>query len=50
MTVASRTVLIVEDDAQIRRVLRTLLALEQFRIVEAENAALRHQRRAHAQA
>ncbi|MGA8709275.1 MAG: response regulator [Steroidobacteraceae bacterium] len=40
MTVASRTVLIVEDDAQIRRVLRTLLALEQFRIVDAENAAL----------
>jgi len=40
MTVASRAVLIVEDDAQIRRVLRTLLGLQQFRIVEAENAAL----------
>ncbi|HEY3808761.1 MAG TPA: response regulator [Steroidobacteraceae bacterium] len=40
MTTASRAVLVVEDDAQIRRVLRTLLGLEQFRIVEAENAGL----------
>ena len=38
MTVASRAVLIVEDDPQIRRVLRTLLELEQFRIIEAETA------------
>jgi two-component system, OmpR family, KDP operon response regulator KdpE len=40
MTIASRAVLIVEDDAQIRRVLRTLLELEQFRIIEAETAEL----------
>lgn len=39
MTVASRLVLIVEDDAQIRRVVRTLLQLEQFRVVEADTAA-----------
>lgn len=38
MTLASRAVLIVEDDPQIRRVLRTLLGLEQFRIIEAETA------------
>jgi two-component system, OmpR family, KDP operon response regulator KdpE len=40
MTLASRSVLIVEDDAQLRRVLRTLLGLEQFRVIEAETAAL----------
>jgi two-component system, OmpR family, KDP operon response regulator KdpE len=40
MTLASRAVLIVEDDAQLRRVLRTLLGLEQFRIIEADTAAL----------
>jgi two-component system KDP operon response regulator KdpE len=40
MTVASRAVLIVEDDPQLRRVLRTLLELEQFRIIEAETAEL----------
>jgi len=40
MTLASRAILIVEDDPQIRRVLRTLLGLEQFRIVEADTAAL----------
>jgi len=39
MTVASRAVLVVEDDPQLRQVLRTLLGLEQFRIVEAETAA-----------
>jgi two-component system KDP operon response regulator KdpE len=38
MTLASRAVLIVEDDPQIRRVLSTLLGLEQFRIIEAETA------------
>jgi two-component system KDP operon response regulator KdpE len=38
MTVASRAVLIVEDEPQLRRVLRTLLELEQFRVIEAENA------------
>jgi len=38
MTVASRAVLVIEDDPQIRRVLRTLLELEQFRVIEAENA------------
>lgn len=37
MTVASRVVLIVEDEPQIRRVLRTLLELEQFRVIEAQN-------------
>jgi two-component system KDP operon response regulator KdpE len=40
MIQASRAVLVVEDDPQIRRVLRTLLGLEQFRVVEAETAAL----------
>jgi two-component system KDP operon response regulator KdpE len=38
MTNASRAVLIVEDEPQIRRVLRTLLELEKFRVIEAENA------------
>jgi two-component system KDP operon response regulator KdpE len=38
MTLASRAVLLVEDEPQIRRVLRTLLELEHFRVVEAENA------------
>jgi two-component system KDP operon response regulator KdpE len=38
VTVASRAVLIVEDDPPIRRVLRTLLELEQFRVIEAHNA------------
>jgi two-component system KDP operon response regulator KdpE len=37
VTIASRAVLLVEDDPQIRRVLRTLLELEQFRVIEAEN-------------
>jgi two-component system KDP operon response regulator KdpE len=40
MTLASRAVLIVEDDPHIRRVLRTLLGLEQFRVIEADTAAL----------
>lgn len=40
MTQASRAALVVEDDPQIRRVLRTLLGLDQFRVVEAETAAL----------
>jgi two-component system KDP operon response regulator KdpE len=39
MTLASRVVLIVEDEPQIRRVLRTLLELEHFRVIEAESAA-----------
>jgi two-component system KDP operon response regulator KdpE len=39
MTLASRVVLIVEDEPQIRRVLRTLLELEQFRVIEADTAA-----------
>lgn len=38
MTNASRTILLIEDEPQLRRVLRTLLELEQFRVVEAENA------------
>ena len=38
MTLASRVVLIIEDEPQIRRVLRTLLELEQFRVIEAETA------------
>jgi two-component system KDP operon response regulator KdpE len=40
MTVASRAVLIIEDEPQIRRVLRTLMELEQFRVIEADTAAL----------
>jgi two-component system KDP operon response regulator KdpE len=40
VTVASRAVLVVEDEPQIRRVLRTLLELEHFRVIEAETAAL----------
>ena len=39
MTVASRVVLIVEDEPQIRRLVQTLLQLEQFRVIEADNAA-----------
>lgn len=35
---ASRAVLIIEDEPQLRGVLRTLLELEQFRVIEAENA------------
>jgi two-component system KDP operon response regulator KdpE len=38
VTLASREVLIVEDDAQIRSLVRTLLQLDQFRVVEAEDA------------
>ena len=38
MTVASRAVLVVEDEPQLRRVLRTLLELENFRVIEAESA------------
>jgi two-component system KDP operon response regulator KdpE len=39
MTTSSRCVLIIEDEPQIRRVLRTLLELDQFRVVEAATAA-----------
>jgi twitching motility two-component system response regulator PilH len=39
MTTASRSILLIEDEPQIRRVLRTLLELQQFRVVEAEDAA-----------
>jgi len=39
MTTASRCILIVEDEPQIRRVLRTLLELDHFRIIEAECAS-----------
>jgi two-component system KDP operon response regulator KdpE len=38
MTVASRAVLVVEDEPRLRRVLRTLLELENFRVIEAEGA------------
>jgi two-component system KDP operon response regulator KdpE len=38
MTVASRAVLVVEDEPQLRRVLRTLLELENFRVIEADSA------------
>jgi len=37
MTNASRAVLVIEDDPQIRKVLRTALELEQYRVIEAEN-------------
>ncbi|HEY6451505.1 MAG TPA: response regulator [Steroidobacteraceae bacterium] len=40
MTLASRAVLIVEDDVQLRGVLRTLLSLQQFRVIEADTAAI----------
>lgn len=39
MTVASRVVLLIEDEPQLRRVLRTQLEIEQFRVVEADRAA-----------
>lgn len=39
MTLATRLVLLIEDDAQIRHVVRTLLQLEQFRVIEAEDGA-----------
>ena len=39
MTLASRVVLIVEDEPKIRRVVHTLLQLEQFRVIEADTAA-----------
>ncbi len=38
MTIASRAVLVVEDEPQLRRVLRTLLELENFRVIEADSA------------
>ena len=38
MTLASRAVLVVEDEPQLRRVLHTLLELENFRVIEAETA------------
>ncbi|MGC3982374.1 MAG: response regulator [Steroidobacteraceae bacterium] len=34
---ATRAVLIVEDDAKIRQLLRTMLEVEAFRVIEAEN-------------
>jgi DNA-binding response OmpR family regulator len=37
MTNASRAVLLIEDDREIRHVLRTALELEQYRVIEAEN-------------
>ncbi len=39
MTITSRVILLIEDEPQIRQVLRTLLTLEHFRVVEAESAA-----------
>ena len=39
MTEAMHLVLIVEDDADIRAVLRTLLEAQHYRVVEAESAA-----------
>jgi two-component system KDP operon response regulator KdpE len=38
VTQASRAVLLIEDEPQIRHVLRSLLETEQFRVIEAENA------------
>jgi two-component system, OmpR family, KDP operon response regulator KdpE len=38
MTNASRAILIIEDDPQIREVLRMALKLESYRVIEAENA------------
>jgi two-component system KDP operon response regulator KdpE len=39
VTLASRAVLVIEDEPQLRRVLRVLLEAEQFRVIEAEDAA-----------
>jgi two-component system KDP operon response regulator KdpE len=39
MTNASRAVLLIEDDNEIRSVLRTALELEQYRVIEAETGA-----------
>lgn len=39
MTTASRVVLIIEDDAKIRDVLRMTLKLDAYRVIEAENGA-----------
>jgi two-component system KDP operon response regulator KdpE len=39
MTNASRAILIVEDDSEIRKVLKTALELESYRVFEAENGA-----------
>jgi two-component system KDP operon response regulator KdpE len=38
VTLASRAVLVIEDEPQLRRVLRALLTTEQFRVIEAEDA------------
>jgi len=39
MTNASRAVLLIEDDKEIRHVLRTALELEQYRVIEADTGA-----------
>lgn len=39
MTNASRAVLVIEDDGEIRKVLRTALALEPFRVIEADTGS-----------
>jgi two-component system KDP operon response regulator KdpE len=39
MTNASRAVLVIEDDQEIRKVLRSVLELEQFRVIEADTGA-----------
>ena len=38
MTVAAHAVLVVDDDPQLRRLLRTTLAAQGFRVIEAETA------------
>jgi two-component system, OmpR family, KDP operon response regulator KdpE len=38
MTAASRVILLIEDEPHLRRLLRTLMELEKFRVIEAENA------------
>ena len=50
MTIASRAVLVVEDEPQIRRVLRTLLELEQFPRHRGRQRGARAAGGAHAQA
>jgi two-component system KDP operon response regulator KdpE len=39
VTLASRAIVVIEDEPQLRRVLRALLEAEQYRVIEAEDAA-----------
>jgi two-component system KDP operon response regulator KdpE len=39
ITNASRAILLIEDDSEIRKILRTALELEQYRVIEADTGA-----------